>query len=172
MDVKPTLGLDFPNLPYYIDGDLKFTESGAIMHYICAKHNPDLLGRDSAEVAMAEMASGIVGDLKGAVTGPCYMSGDKAAIKAAIDARLPAITKFLGVKNFLAGANVTFVDFIFFELLHLCDYCTDGETLKDSTLAAYVARVKSLNGIQAYFDSAATQGLSFNNKMAKLGGSV
>ena len=77
-DVKFTLGMDFPNLPYYIDGDLKFSESGAITRYICAKYNPDLLGRSSEELAMVEMVNNIVGDLKGAVTGPCYGTGDKA----------------------------------------------------------------------------------------------
>lgn len=34
---KHGLGLDFPNLPYLIDGDLKMTESQAICFYICQK---------------------------------------------------------------------------------------------------------------------------------------
>ena len=34
MDVKNTLGLDFPNLPYLFDGDVKITESSAMMRYI------------------------------------------------------------------------------------------------------------------------------------------
>jgi len=169
LDVKFTLGLDFPNLPYYIDEDVKLTESGAITRYICAKHNPDLLGRTSEELALVEMANNIVGDLKGAVTGPCYATGDKAQIRAAIDSRLPAIEKFLGAKNFLSGANVTFVDFIFFELLYLCDYVTFGAILKDATLAGYIDRMRSLPHIAAYIDGKATTTLAFNNKMAKLG---
>jgi glutathione S-transferase len=43
-DVKPTLGLDYPNLPYLIDEDFKLTESMAIMKYIAAKWRPELLG--------------------------------------------------------------------------------------------------------------------------------
>ncbi len=31
---KPKLGLDFPNLPYLLDGDFKMTESEAIERYI------------------------------------------------------------------------------------------------------------------------------------------
>lgn len=37
-DVKDTLELDFPNLPYYIDEDVKLTDSLAIMKYISLKH--------------------------------------------------------------------------------------------------------------------------------------
>ena len=36
-DVKFTLGLDFPNLPYFMDGDYSLTETAAIHKYIAAK---------------------------------------------------------------------------------------------------------------------------------------
>ena len=35
--VKPTLGFDFPNLPYLIDDDLKLTETFGIHRYIANK---------------------------------------------------------------------------------------------------------------------------------------
>merc|ERR1711893_59720 len=35
---KFTLGLDFPNLPYYIDGKIKLTQSNAILRYIARKN--------------------------------------------------------------------------------------------------------------------------------------
>ena len=49
--VADKLGLDFPNLPYYIDGDFKLTESAAIIKYIAAKYDDKLLGRTSEEMA-------------------------------------------------------------------------------------------------------------------------
>ncbi|XP_017174951.1 glutathione S-transferase Mu 4 isoform X2 [Mus musculus] len=36
---KFKLGLDFPNLPYLIDGSHKITQSNAILRYIARKHN-------------------------------------------------------------------------------------------------------------------------------------
>ncbi|RXG57609.1 Glutathione S-transferase class-mu 26 kDa isozyme [Armadillidium vulgare] len=50
---KFTHGLDFPNLPYYIDGDIKLTQSVAILKHVARKHN--LLGDSKEEVARAEM---------------------------------------------------------------------------------------------------------------------
>ena len=51
---KENLGLDFPNLPYFIDNDTKITESSAIMRYIARKHQPDLLGRNEQEKALVD----------------------------------------------------------------------------------------------------------------------
>lgn len=50
---KNKLGLDFPNLPYLINGDFKLTESMAIANYIIRKSKPELLGKtieDQAKV--------------------------------------------------------------------------------------------------------------------------
>ncbi len=35
---KFTLGLDFPNLPYYIEGSTKLTQSAAILKFLARKH--------------------------------------------------------------------------------------------------------------------------------------
>ena len=55
--VKFTLGLDFPNLPYLFDGDVKLTETTAVHRYLADKYAPNLLGDGSqhrAEVSMLE----------------------------------------------------------------------------------------------------------------------
>ena len=45
-DAKHTLELDFPNLPYYIDEDVKITETLAILKYLAVKHQPaTMLGK-------------------------------------------------------------------------------------------------------------------------------
>ena len=52
-EIKPNLGLDFPNLPYYIDGDLKITQSLAIIRYIGKKHG--MCGKSDEESAKIDM---------------------------------------------------------------------------------------------------------------------
>jgi glutathione S-transferase len=41
--------MDFPNLPYLIDDGMQLTEMNAVMHYICVKWNPKLLGVSAEE---------------------------------------------------------------------------------------------------------------------------
>ena len=96
---------------------------------------------------------GVIMDLKNAVTMPCYMSNDKAAITETILKQLPPIVKFLGDKHFLVGDQVVYVDFIFFELLQLCDFVSEGKTFEENaSLKAYVERVKGLKNIRAYYE--------------------
>ena len=40
-NVKFKLGLDFPNLPYLIDGNIKVTQSNAILRYLGRKFGLD-----------------------------------------------------------------------------------------------------------------------------------
>ena len=72
LDVKQTLGFEYPNLPYLIDGKVKLTETVAIMKYIAKKYKPELLGNSAAELGRIEMLSAHVNTLKGKATMPCY----------------------------------------------------------------------------------------------------
>ena len=64
------------NLIYFIDGDLKISESYAIMEYICAKWNPDLVGKDLEARGLVNMLAGIIGPLRFSFGMPCY-GGDR-----------------------------------------------------------------------------------------------
>ena len=50
-DNKFSLGLDFPNLPYYSDGDVKVTQSNAILRFISRKYDNKMLGTNMTEMA-------------------------------------------------------------------------------------------------------------------------
>ncbi|KAH7948406.1 hypothetical protein HPB52_021973 [Rhipicephalus sanguineus] len=51
--VKYKLDLDFPNLPYIIDGDVRMTQSQAILRYLGRKHG--LAPKDEETVRRVEM---------------------------------------------------------------------------------------------------------------------
>lgn len=48
-NVKATLGLPFPNLPYYIDGDVKLSQSNAILRHIGRKHKMNGMSDDEKD---------------------------------------------------------------------------------------------------------------------------
>lgn len=45
-DTKAELGMDFPNLPYWIDDQVKISESMAIHMYLAERYKPELMGTD------------------------------------------------------------------------------------------------------------------------------
>ena len=112
---KFTLGLDFPNIPYFKDGDLAITESLAIHSYIADKWKPELLGSNAQHRAHVSMLSHIVSDLKSSIVPDCYVSGDKDHLMEMAHQKLPPILKYMGDKKYLTGDQPCWVDFYFFE---------------------------------------------------------
>ena len=168
--VKPNLGMEFPNLPYWIDGDFKMSETIPIHKYIADKYMPEVLGKDAETRAYANMMGNICSDIKMAVTMPCYTTGDAEAIQGAIDAKLPKIVSYLGNKKFLAGNDVTWVDFYFVEVVVLMSKQYDGLYDKFPTLKTYTESVFGLPKLAEYLASEGCKEktYAFNNKSAKL----
>ena len=59
---KHSLGLDFPNLPYLIKGDIKITESSAIIRFIGGM-KPELLGNNEKDRAHVDMIMSMLDDI-------------------------------------------------------------------------------------------------------------
>ena len=69
-DIKYKLGLDFPNLPYFVDGDVKITHSNAILRHIARKH--DMCGKTAAEKAHVDMMADSAMDLRNSIAKLAY----------------------------------------------------------------------------------------------------
>jgi len=55
-------------------------------------------------------------------------------------------------KQYMAGENLTFVDFSIFELLDHMNYCSKGKTLSEHTnLRDYFARMQQLPGFKEFY---------------------
>ena len=170
IDVKDKLGLRFPNLPYFVDGESRLTDPSAIMKFISYKYGPELIGTTPAQMGKVEMVAQIVTDLKGAVTMPCYTQGDRVAITMSLLEKVKPLVNYLGENQYLCGNNVTYVDFIFFELCDFMDWISQGMLYeRNPTLQAYHNRVKSLPRLaEFYADDRKCIKRPFNNKVAKL----
>ena len=59
---KNEFRLDFPNLPYWVDGDIKLTQSTAIMRHLARKHS--LYGLTDVQASEIDMLIDTSVDLK------------------------------------------------------------------------------------------------------------
>jgi len=173
---KFTLGLDFPNLPYYFDGDTKLSQSSAILRHIARKH--DLLGKTDQEKDRCDQAAEQIADFRMGFVKLSYgiFQGwdfkEKGPVYAEnIFTTLKPFEAFLGDHDWLAGANITWADFMMWEMLdqHLLfkPDCLD-ELPK---LAAYHQRFKNEPKIKKFMESPKFFKGPCNNKMASWGGS-
>ncbi|TNV75713.1 hypothetical protein FGO68_gene5684 [Halteria grandinella] len=171
LSVKPTLPLPFPNLPYLFHGDVKITESQAMMRYIANEFGSglNLSGKDSKDKANVDMLLSVLSDIKAPTVGHFYGSGDAEAICKIAYAQYPAVEAFLGDKPFLVGDYVTFVDFFFWEQIEIFTFASKGEFLQRfPKLAEYHKRVSALPKFAEYLQSDKFMVRPFNNKIAKL----
>lgn len=121
------LGMELPNLPYLFDEDVKLTETLAIMKYIAKKWKPELLGRTAAEVGRVNMLEWHVMELKKDTTYPCYdPNGDAEQIISNVRPGLAKLREITGHSSFIAGENITYLDFVFFELLDVLNWLSNG----------------------------------------------
>ena len=170
--VKSSLGLDFPNLPYYIEGDFKLTESLALLKHIGGKN--DLLPESGREKTYCNMLEGVVNDLRMRFAMVCYMpefEKNKAEFFAShFPEKMKLFDKFLANKKWLAGDRLTYVDFQaceFFDHYRLLEpNCYDGF----KNITAYLDKFFSLDKIAAYRQSSRFKKLPINLKFAHWGG--
>lgn len=119
-NAKFTLGLDFPNLPYIIDGSVKMTESWAIMKYLAHKNNDQLYPGSGTEEIRCNMAVGVVHDFRTNFVQMIYNPDFKNLKNSYIDllpVKLELFDKFLQDNAWLAGEKLTYVDFALAETL-------------------------------------------------------
>ena len=168
-NVKSTLSLSFPNLPYLLHGDVRLTESSAILRYIANQWRPELLGKTVSDKAIVDMVYSVVSDIRGAATTHLYVTGDKNAIKKIALERFEHVVKVLGDKEFIVGNYPTFVDFFIWEQIELFKWNDKDEFLvKYPTLAEYHKRISNLPLFAEYLKSERFMEKPFNNKSAKL----
>ncbi|GFS39619.1 glutathione S-transferase Mu 1 [Nephila pilipes] len=151
---KFTLGLDFPNLPYYIEGDLKLTQSSAILRYVARKYGLD--GKDDQEKLRVALAEQQITDLHYSLV---YLvkSSDYEAAKKEFVKNLPIQLKrwnnFLGDRKFLAGDNLTYVDFMAYDVFDFIRIIHESALDDFPAILAFQNRIKTLPELQEYMKS-------------------
>ncbi|CAH1782508.1 unnamed protein product [Owenia fusiformis] len=166
---KYTLGLDFPNLPYYIDGDIKITQSNAILRTIARKHN--LCGTTDLERAHCDMMADQAMDFRNGFVRLCYNPKYNEEMRAQYLKELPekflnSFSKYLGEKPYFCGENLTFVDFHMYELLDQHKVFEPTILNNYANLQAFTARFEALPEIKKYMASDKFMRRPINNPIA------
>uniref|UniRef100_A0A803TZQ0 Glutathione S-transferase n=1 Tax=Anolis carolinensis TaxID=28377 RepID=A0A803TZQ0_ANOCA len=152
--VKEDLGLDFPNLPYLIDGERKITQSNAILRYLARKHK--MCGETEEEIIRMDILENQLMDFRMQLARICY-SPDFEKLKPEYIKQLPEklkrFSQFLGDRKWFLGDKITYVDFLAYDILDLHQMfqpkCLDQfKNLKD-----FLDRFEALEKISAYIKS-------------------
>uniref|UniRef100_A0A5F9CEG5 Glutathione S-transferase n=1 Tax=Oryctolagus cuniculus TaxID=9986 RepID=A0A5F9CEG5_RABIT len=151
---KFKLGLDFPNLPYLIDGTHKLTQSNAIMRYLARKHG--LCGETEEERIRVDILENQAMDVSNQLAEVCY-SPDFEKLKPEYLKGLPETMKhfsqFLGSRPWFAGDKLTFVDFLAYDILDLHRVFEPRSLDAFPNLKDFVARFEGLEKISAHMKS-------------------
>ncbi|XP_054157608.1 glutathione S-transferase Mu 1-like [Oppia nitens] len=154
---KYQLGLDFPNVPYYLDGQhIKLSQSSAILRYLARKHG--LVATSECALARQDMAEYQLADIK---TGffqsifpkENYEKNRETYANDTLAKQLEVMSKFLGSNDWLAGKQLTYVDFLAYELLDWFRLFSPETVQKFPVLIQYLTRFESLPAIKAYMSS-------------------
>eukprot|EP01092_Planopodium_desertum_P002454 TRINITY_DN1406_c0_g1_i3.p1 TRINITY_DN1406_c0_g1~~TRINITY_DN1406_c0_g1_i3.p1 ORF type:complete len:222 (-),score=50.76 TRINITY_DN1406_c0_g1_i3:76-717(-) len=147
---KFALGLPFPNLPYLISGDVKISQSEAILRHLGRKHG--LMGTTEAEHIAVDVLIGEAGDLGRNYSRLCY-SPDFEKLKPDFLKDLPKKLKQFEdylTHDFFVRKTPTIADFLLFEIFDvhvaLSPTCLD----EFPKLKAFRHRITELPKIKAY----------------------
>ena len=115
------------------------------------------------------MMDSIVSKFRVDVTKPCYFGGSRDSIIEKSKEQIDQLEAYLENNKFLAGEDLTFVDFILYELIEFLDFLYNKRDFynKFPKLKAYHDRVHELEHINDY--RYYEEHLPFNNTMAKIG---
>ncbi|XP_005338154.2 glutathione S-transferase Mu 2 [Ictidomys tridecemlineatus] len=154
LDEKFKLGLDFPNLPYLIDGPHRITQSNAILRYLARKHN--LCGETEEEMIRVDILENQAMDTRVQLAVICYspdFEKKKPEFLETLPEKMKLYSQFLGKRPWFAGDKITYVDFITYDVLdqHLLfePKCLEAfPNLKD-----FMSRFEGLKKISTYMKS-------------------
>jgi len=169
LDKKFTLGLPFPNLPYYIDERGRLTQSLVIMRYIAGRHGD--LGHDNP---MTEMLAHTAMDLRNAFAACSYQSRSAADVEHFVTMRIKPQLKSWELhmtdgRPFCTGERLTYADFFLAEHIEQIRLVLPQALEGCTALLAYAERFFALDKIRAFMNTPHYMYRPVNNKSAFIG---
>ena len=160
--MKNEYQFDFPNLPFFVDGDIKITESDSIAMYISYKADRmELFGKPGIDSVKHRMLLDVLKELRKSLFQVAMSESNKDVFdkfnKSIYEKKLGCISNFLSDKQFLLG-YITYSDFY----LHYDSYIMEAickalerenPINKYQNLIDHAQNMKQLEGLKDYFDN-------------------
>ncbi|CAG2173804.1 unnamed protein product [Oppiella nova] len=171
---KHALGLQFPNLPYYIDSDKKLTQSTAIMRYLGRKYGLYAVDGDEPAHRRQDMAEQHIYDMKSHFHYEILMREDwerrrDAYCTGILDNQLNLLAEFLGDNEWLIGDQLSYIDFTAYEVLDWFRVFAPISVDKHPIIGRYLCRFENLGPIAAYRKSSKYKSWPMTGPRAKWG---
>lgn len=170
-EAKPKLNLEFPNMPYLVDGDVRITQSNAILRYVARKF--DMTGHSEEEKIRVDVIENQAMDFRNGFvrlvygTKPEDFAVKSEEYKTNVKTMIGLFDKFLGVKHkYFAGDQLTFVDFIMYELLDQHRLFADGFLDSFDNLKNFMGNFEAVPAIKEFMQSEKCFKGDINNKSA------
>ncbi|CAG2119280.1 unnamed protein product, partial [Medioppia subpectinata] len=141
---RDSLGMDFPNLPYYIDGDVKLSQSVAIMRHLGRKHG--LVATDETGLVRQDMLEQQLVDIRFAFVVHLCFSPDFETLKDkyladTLPQQLDALSRFLGTRQWFTGNHINYVDFWAYEKMDWLRQFSPKTFIKYDNLVEFMIRL-------------------------------
>lgn len=161
-DLKDSLGIDFPNLPFYMEGQgqLQLTQSTTILRHLGRKHL--LYGASLVEQARCDLVLDTSYDFKSILVDTAYSRSRAEALAHFAAKSIPHyFSQFETFRSkhsslrWFAGENLTIADFFLFEMLAQASLMVPGCLEPYPLLRQFMTDFESLPAIELYRKSAA-----------------
>lgn len=113
---KHALQLDFPNLPYLIEGNFRITETAAICTYIIDRSSrTELLGKNIQEKAFILNLVGVIEECLNKLVTVAYTGAGMEKTWKELQPKMEYLSKYKGKREWLFG-YLTLADFLLVEM--------------------------------------------------------
>ncbi|OXA53612.1 glutathione S-transferase Mu 1 [Folsomia candida] len=152
---KTRIGLDSPNLPYWIDDSIKLSESRAVLMYVIRKYKPSLIPSNIGDLARAEMMEGMLGDIIQNFAMFIYTDQEqtKAMFENTVPSKMSVLSKMLGGKKFLLGDEICYLDFLVYSTFYMLKAYRESLISDHANLVDYMTNFEAIPAIAAFIKS-------------------
>lgn len=141
----------FNQLPYYIDKEVKLSQSMTIIRYLSKKYHLD--GHNELERTRIDLIENQLKDYRAdylSATFDPHFEVAKADYLKKLPKTLEELSRFLGIHAFFAGNSISYVDFIAYEFIDLHFYLEPEMFANYDNLKNFLLRIEEIPQINKY----------------------